>query len=276
MQKSPMRIVILGGGRMGRSLINEIHNNPSFILTSVVVQQGSPLVGQDVGDVVGISTIGVKFSDDIVTAMQSVDGIIDFSSPVLTLQSLDISSQRNLVHVIGTTGFSIKENEMIASFAKNCRIVKSGNMSLGINFLRFLVKTASEYFPSKDWDFEILEMHHRRKLDSPSGTAFLLGEAIAEGRKVNFADHVVLNRNKQQRVREEGSIGISSLRGGSIVGEHSVVVAGEGESITLSHSAHDRCVFARGALTAALWAEFKNFGLYSMYDVLDVELIRKK
>ncbi|AKK19848.1 4-hydroxy-tetrahydrodipicolinate reductase [Candidatus Liberibacter africanus] len=272
MQQLPMKVSVLGGGRMGKALIKEIHNHPSIILHSVIVRSDSPLIGQDVGNVIGISPMGVMFSDDLVGAFQSVDGIIDFSSPALTLQSLNLSSQRNLVHIIGTTGFSVKENEMIASFAKNVRIVKSGNMSLGINFLRFLVEIAAEYFPGKDWDFEILEMHHRHKLDSPSGTALLLGEAIADGRKENLADHIVLNHNQQKQVRKEGSVGISSLRAGSIVGEHSVIIAGEGESITLSHSAYDRCIFARGSLTAALWAQSQNSGLYSMRDVLRFRL----
>ncbi|MEG8099361.1 4-hydroxy-tetrahydrodipicolinate reductase [Candidatus Liberibacter brunswickensis] len=267
MLKSPMKVSVLGGGRMGKYLIKEIHDHPSIILNSVIVRSGSPLIGKDVGNVVGISPMGVMFSDNLESA-HDVDGIIDFSSPALTLQSLHFSSKHNLVHVIGTTGFSIKENEIIASFANNVRIVKSGNMSLGINFLRFLVEIAAEYFPEKDWDFEILEKHHRHKLDAPSGTALLLGEAIADGRKVNLKDHIILDRNQKQQVRKKGSIGVSSLRAGSIVGEHSVVIAGEGESIILSHSAYDRCIFARGSLTAALWAKSKSSGLYSMRDVL--------
>ncbi|WP_157141288.1 4-hydroxy-tetrahydrodipicolinate reductase, partial [Candidatus Liberibacter asiaticus] len=175
MHQSPMRISVLGGGRMGQALIKEIHNNPSITLHSIIVRSGSPLIGQDVGNFVGISPMGIKFSDNLAMAIQSVDGIIDFSSPALTLQSLNISAQHNIVHIIGTTGFSVKENEVISSFARNAPIVKSSNMSLGINFLGFLVETAAEYLlPAKDWDFEILEMHHRRKLDSPSGTALLL------------------------------------------------------------------------------------------------------
>ncbi|MBY7649334.1 MAG: 4-hydroxy-tetrahydrodipicolinate reductase [Candidatus Liberibacter europaeus] len=270
MQEHPMKIAVVGGGgRMGKSLIKVIHENPSVVLQSVIVRKGSSLVGKDVSSVIGISPIGVKFSDDISKSLQSIDGIIDFSSPACTLETLEISSKMNLVYVIGTTGFSLQENERINSFALHSRIVKSGNMSLGINFLSLLVKFAARCLPANHWDFEILEMHHRHKLDSPSGTALFLGEAIANGRNSNISDSFMLNRNKQDCVREEGSIGFATLRGGSVVGEHSVVIAGEGESIMLSHSAYDRSIFARGAVTAAIWALSKAPGLYSMLDVLD-------
>ncbi|MBL0849193.1 MAG: 4-hydroxy-tetrahydrodipicolinate reductase [Candidatus Liberibacter ctenarytainae] len=269
MQKPSMKIAILGGGgRMGGALIKAIHTDPSVTLKAVIVRKGSSLVGKDVGIFVGMSSIGVTFSDDISQAMHFIDGIIDFSSPEYTLESLGLSYKMGLVHIIGTTGFSDEENESILSFARSVRIVKSGNMSLGINFMGCLVKMAAGYFPSKHWDFEILEMHHRRKVDAPSGTALLLGEAVARGRHVNLSENSVLNRHQESDIRREGSIGFATLRGGSIVGEHSVLIAGEGESLTLSHSAYDRSIFARGAIAAAMWAASKGAGLYSMQDVL--------
>ncbi|AHA28204.1 4-hydroxy-tetrahydrodipicolinate reductase [Candidatus Liberibacter americanus] len=277
MQKSPMRIAILGGGgRMGKALVKAIHENSSVNLQSIIVRAGSPLLGKDAGVVAGMPFIGVQFTDDIKKALHSVDGVIDFSSPAFTLEALKISSDMHIVHIIGTTGFSDNDNNIINDFSRNAKIVKSGNMSLGINFLGALAKISARYFPGNKWDFEILEMHHRHKLDAPSGTALFLGDAISSGRNVDLSKNYVLDRNKKHQLRKEGSIGFATLRGGSVVGDHSIIIAGEGESITLSHSAYDRSIFANGAITAALWALSKDNGLYSMLDVLDMELFDKE
>ncbi|MBA5724305.1 4-hydroxy-tetrahydrodipicolinate reductase [Candidatus Liberibacter sp.] len=287
----PIKIAILGGGgRMGHALIraireiemaNSIKNEPcgmnSIVLEAALVREGSPLLGTDVGDFADLRSTGVFFSHDIEKALQSVDVVIDFSSPELTLQSLEICPDRQCVHIIGTTGFSEQEEAKIVSAAQKKMIVKSSNMSVGINVLSVFAENAARCFNSGHWDFEIQEMHHRHKLDAPSGTALLLGKAVARGRQVDLSEVAVWNHNEQKKSRQEGSIGFATLRGGSVVGEHSVVIAGEGETITLSHTAQDRSIFARGAITAAIWAGGRlddpqyDPGLYSMLDVLGMK-----
>ena len=172
------------------------------------------------------------------------------------------------MHVIGTTGCSAEDDAKIAAAARHATIVKSGNMSLGVNLLAALVEQASKALGPEDFDIEILEMHHRHKVDAPSGTALLLGEAAARGRAIGLAENSVRVRDGHTGARQAGTVGFATLRGGSVVGDHSVILAGPGERITLSHHAEDRAIFARGAVKAALWARGKKAGLYSMRDVL--------
>ncbi|RWE05138.1 MAG: 4-hydroxy-tetrahydrodipicolinate reductase, partial [Mesorhizobium sp.] len=172
------------------------------------------------------------------------------------------------VHIIGTTGCSADDDAKIAAAARHATIVKSGNMSLGVNLLAVLVEQAARALEPQDFDIEILEMHHKHKVDAPSGTALLLGEAAAKGREIALEDNSVRVRDGHTGVRKPGTIGFATLRGGSVVGEHSVIIAGTGERITLSHQAEDRAIFARGAVKAALWARGRKPGLYSMRDVL--------
>jgi len=196
-----------------------------------------------------------------------LDGLIEFTIPAATLAFAELTAAAGLVHVIGTTGHSAEEEALIAKAAKRATIVKSGNMSLGVNLLAALVKRVAATL-NDDYDIEIFEMHHNKKIDAPSGTALLLGRAAAEGRGIDLAKHSARGRDGMTGARKPGDIGFASLRGGTVVGEHSVIFAGPAERVELTHRAEDRLIFARGALHAALWARGKKPGLYSMADVL--------
>ena len=206
--------------------------------------------------------------------LSASDAVIDFSTPEASMRILQTCASEGLgraqplVHVMGSTGFSAAEVEQIAHFAAQVVIIQSGNFSLGVNLLIGLVKQASARLAAADWDIEILEAHHRRKVDAPSGTALMLGEAAAHGRGVKLKDVKVSDRDGITGPRTQGDIGFSVIRGGGIVGEHSILFASEDEIVTLSHSARDRTLFARGALRAALWGRRQKPGLYDMQDVL--------
>ena len=193
--------------------------------------------------------------------------MLDFSVPAATVEFAGYAAQARIVHVIGTTGCSAEDDARIAAAARHAMIVKSGNMSVGVNLLSVLVKQAAQALGT-DFDIEVLEMHHRMKVDAPSGTALLLGEAAAAGRDIKLTDNACAAATAITGARQPGSIGFASLRGGSVIGEHSVIFAGGGERIVLSHHAEDRALFGRGAITAALWARDRKPGLYSMLDVL--------
>jgi len=211
--------------------------------------------------------LGVAISDDPLPLLLNADGVIDFSAPKATVEMAALAAQARIAHVIGTTGLSDDDLERIAAAARHAPIVRSGNMSLGVNVLAQLVRSAARALGA-EFDIEILEMHHRMKVDAPSGTALLLGEAAAEGRGIDLAGHSARGRDGVTGARRRGDIGFASMRGGTVVGDHSVVFAGEGERIVLSHHAENRGLFARGALKAALWAHGRKPGLYSMADVL--------
>ncbi|MEG0244406.1 MAG: 4-hydroxy-tetrahydrodipicolinate reductase [Pseudomonas sp.] len=263
-----MKLVVLGAsGRMGQRLIQSLATARAACLHAAVVRPGSGLVGRDSGELVGIGSNGVLFDDDPLRALEGADGVLDFTQPHVTLQWLAHTSSRGLVHVIGTTGFS-PEQEAIISSSQGARIVKSGNMSVGVRLLSVLAELAGRVLPAEDWDAEILEMHHRSKVDAPSGTALMIGEAVAQGRQVDLASRAVRVRDGLTGPREEGSIGFATLRGGSVVGDHSLILAADGEMLTLSHQALDRLVFTRGALRAASWAWQQPAGVYSMQAVL--------
>jgi 4-hydroxy-tetrahydrodipicolinate reductase len=202
--------------------------------------------------------------------LASADGLIEFTIPAVTLAFAELTAAAGLVHVIGTTGHSDEEQAVIATAASRAIIVKSGNMSLGVNLLTALVKRVAKTLDDS-YDVEILEMHHNKKIDAPSGTALMLGRAAAAGRGIDLSKHSVRGRDGITGVRGAGDIGFASLRGGTNVGEHRVIFAGPAESIELTHRAEDRLIFARGALHAALWARGKKPGLYSMADVLGLD-----
>ncbi|NDW02895.1 4-hydroxy-tetrahydrodipicolinate reductase [Jiella pacifica] len=265
-----MKLVVLGAaGRMGRTLVKVISETEGASLHAALERDGSPALGSDAGLLAGIGEIGVTVTGDIDTALEGAAGIVDFTAPAVSVHIAKRAAERRLVHVIGTTGFEAEADAEIAAAAENgATIVKSGNMSLGVNLLAVLVEQAARALGPDAFDIEVLEMHHRHKVDAPSGTAFLLGEAAAKGRGIALADHSVRVRDGITGAREAGTIGFATLRGGSVVGEHSVILAGEGERIELSHAAGDRTIFARGAIKAALWAWEKPAGLYSMRDVL--------
>ena len=264
-----MKLVVVGAaGRMGQTLIRTIHAIDGAAVHAAVERPGSPFIGKDAGEIAGLGPIGVPVTSEPLEAFLHAEGVLDFTSPAATIDFAGLAAPARIVHVIGTTGCSAEDDAKIAAAGRHARVVKSGNMSLGVNLLGVLAEQAARALGPEDWDIEVLEMHHKHKVDAPSGTALLLGAAAAKGRGIDLGDHSVRVRDGHTGARPPGSIGFATLRGGSVVGEHSVLLAGEGETVTLSHSATDRSIFARGAVRAALWARDKKPGLYSMLDVL--------
>jgi 4-hydroxy-tetrahydrodipicolinate reductase len=269
MNESEMKLVVVGaGGRMGQTLIRMIHETPGVTLHAAIEREGSPFLGKDAGELAGVGTIGIPVTSDPLEAFVHAEGVVDFTAPQASVAFAGLAAQARIVHIVGTTGCSAADEEKFSAAGRHARVVKSGNMSLGVNLLGVLTKQAARALPAGQWDIEIVEMHHKHKVDAPSGTALLLGEAAAEGRGIDLATQSVRVRDGHTGPRPGGSIGFATLRGGSVVGDHSVILAGEGELVTLSHSARDRSIFARGAIAAALWARDKKPGFYSMLDVL--------
>lgn len=252
---------------MGRTLVKMVAETEGATLHAALERPGSPLVGQDAGTVAETRPLGVAISDDPLAAVVDAHGILDFTTPDTSCAMAAFAAQARIVHVIGTTGFEEAHLARLEAAARHAAIVKSGNMSLGVNLLAGLVRRAAASL-GEDWDIEVLEMHHRMKVDAPSGTALLLGSAAAEGREVSLKERKVAVRDGITGPREKGAIGFATLRGGTVVGDHTVIFAGEGERIELSHFAGDRSLFARGAVKAALWARGRKPGLYDMDDVL--------
>jgi len=252
---------------MGRTLLRLANDDPQLSIVGGLEPGGSPFLGGDVGQLIGVRDLGVQVTDDPLEAIRQAEGIIDFSHPSVSAEIAGYAAQARIVHVIGTTGFSAEQEDLISAAARHATIVKSGNMSLGVNLLTGLVETAAAALGS-DWDIEVLDMHHRHKIDSPSGTALLLGEAAATGRDINLNEFRDSGRDGICEPRATGAIGFAALRGGSVVGDHEVIFAGEGEQIRLVHRAESRDIFAAGALKAALWAKQQSSGLFSMRDVL--------
>ena len=263
-----MRLIVAGaGGRMGRALTRAIADTPGAVVTGALEAPGSELLGKDAGSLAGLPENGIKLSADLWSLSKDADGILDFTVPGATIANVAIAAERGLVHVIGTTGLSASDDAVIKSVTSRAVVVQSGNMSLGVNLLAALVKRVAQSLDD-GFDIEILEMHHKAKIDAPSGTAFLLGEAAAKGRGVALDQHSARGRDGHTGARKAGDIGFASLRGGTVTGDHSVIFAGPYERIELSHRAEDRMIFAHGALKAAMWAHGKKPGLYSMADVL--------
>lgn len=267
-----LRLVVLGAqGRMGRALVAAICEQDGVVLSGAIEREGSDALGQDAGSLAGLPPLGVTVTTDLEAALDKADGLIDFTRPEASLAVAEVTAAKGKIHIIGTTGFSQDEEAVLAATAKSGAImVKSGNMSLGVNLLGKLVEQAAKALDA-DFDIEILEMHHKHKVDAPSGTALLLGESAAQGRGIDLHANATLSREGITGPRERGSIGFATLRGGSVIGEHSVILAGEGERIELTHKAQDRSIFARGAVKAALWAKDKPVGYYSMMDVLGLK-----
>lgn len=266
-----MRLAVVGAnGKMGRELITALQREKEATLSAVLVREGSPFVGKDAGTLIGSNILGIRITDDPEEAFAHTEGILDFSRPQASVTYAHYAAQKGLIHVIGTTGFSPKENEQIETSSKHATIVKSENMSLGINLLLNLVQKAAEALNPTDFDIEIYEMHHAEKVDVPSGTALLLGHAAAKGRNVMLEDVSVKEHGHYTGKRKKGAIGFACSRGGTLIGDHSVTFAGVNERIILSHSAQNRSIFADGALKAALWAKNRKYGLYSMRDVLSL------
>ena len=263
-----MRLVVAGaGGRMGRTLVKAIADSKDVALAGALEDARSPLIGWDSGTLAGLPENGIKLVGDAGPLLAKADGIIDFTAPAATVALTALAAKAGKVHIVGTTGLSAADEAKIKDAAKSAVIVKSGNMSLGVNLLAALVRRVAKTLDDS-FDIEILEMHHNQKVDAPSGTALMLGRAAAEGRGIDLDRNSVRSRDGNTGARHRGDIGFANLRGGSVVGEHSVIFAGPAERIELTHKAEDRMIFARGALHAAAWARNQKAGLYSMADVL--------
>lgn len=263
-----LRIIIAGaGGRMGQANIRAVAAHPGLELAGALDRPGSAAIGRDAGALAGLEPLGVAVSDNAEALVEKADAIIDFSAPLASVALAQLAAAHGLVHVIGTTGCLEAEDAAIAEAGrKGARIVKSGNFSPGMVALAVLVEKAAAALP--DYDVEILEMHHNLKVDAPSGTALMLGEAAARGRDIALKDHSVRVRDGHTGPREAGTIGFATLRGGNVIGDHMVILAGPSERIELNHRAQDRTIYANGAVKAALWAHRQKPGFYSMADVL--------
>jgi len=265
-----MLLAIMGAaGRMGRELIRTVQETQGCEVAGAIERPGSPFLGKDAGEVAGIGHLGVPIAADALPLFTHIEGVLDFTTPAASVEAAALSAQARIVHVIGTTGFTDGDQAKLEAAARHATIVKSGNMSLGVNLLGALVEQAARAL-DESFDIEILEMHHRHKVDAPSGTALLLGEAAAKGRSIALADKSVRSRDGHTGERPQGAIGFATLRGGSVVGDHTVIFAGAGERLELTHRAQDRQIFARGAVAAALWAQGRGPGLFSMRDVLGI------
>ncbi|MEL6335981.1 MAG: 4-hydroxy-tetrahydrodipicolinate reductase [Pseudomonadota bacterium] len=264
----PIDVAITGvSGRMGQMLVAAVAEDPGLRLAGATERPGSDWVGRDLGEAMGAAPLGVTVEDDPLEVFARVRAVIDFTSPAATVAHAEIAAQARLAFVIGTTGFTAEDIGAIDAAGRHASIVRAGNMSLGINLLVALVRQAAAAL-GPEYDIEVVEMHHRHKVDAPSGTALMLAEAAAEGRGISLDTHGVRARDGITGARQEGTIGMQALRGGDVVGEHSVILAGPGERLTLGHIASDRMLFARGAVRAVHWAVGQGPGHFDMDDVL--------
>jgi 4-hydroxy-tetrahydrodipicolinate reductase len=264
---SDIRIVVAGAaGRMGRTLVRLISETKGCVVSGAFEAKAHPDLGKDAGTLAGIGTLGVALTDDPLPLIAKADALVDFTIPKVSVELAALAAQARIVDVIGSTGFSAEDNAKVEAAARHAVIIKSGNMSRGVAVLSVLVKQAAKALPG--FDIEIVEMHHNRKVDAPSGTALMLGEAAAQGRGVSLNEHSVRSRDGHTGARREGDIGFAALRGGTVVGEHEVIFAGTSERLVLSHIAEDRSIFAHGAVMAAMWGHGKKEGLYTMADVM--------
>jgi 4-hydroxy-tetrahydrodipicolinate reductase len=264
-----LHVVVTGcAGRMGRMLVQAVLDADGVMLSGATERPGHDWVGQDLGEAMGLGRpMGLIVSDDPLPLFASAQAVLDFTAPDAAVAHAEMAAQARLVHVIGATGFEQRHLDRLKACARHAAIVRAGNMSLGVNLLAALTRRAAATLGA-EWDIEIVEMHHRWKVDAPSGTALMLGQAAAEGRGVSLSDVADRGRDGQTGARREGDIGFASLRGGDVVGEHDVIFAAAGERIVLRHVATDRMLFARGAVRAAIWAQGRRPGEYDMLDVL--------
>ncbi|MBT0726144.1 4-hydroxy-tetrahydrodipicolinate reductase [Rosenbergiella australiborealis] len=262
------RIAIIGAsGRMGKQLIEAVQANDSVELGAVIVRPGSSLTGCDAGELAGIGTLGLQVVDDINAVINDFDLVIDFTRPEVTLNLLTLCCQHQKAMVIGTTGFDEQGKQQIADAAKQIPIVFAANFSVGVNLVLNLLDQAAKVMGDYA-DIEIIEAHHRHKVDAPSGTALAMGEAIANAMDWSLNEHAVYAREGITGERQAGTIGFSTIRAGDIVGEHTAIFADIGERVEITHKASSRMTFAKGAVKASVWLSCNKSGLYSMKDVL--------
>jgi len=259
--------VIGAGGRMGRMLIEAVQNNPQTTLKAAIERQGSSLVGADAGEVAAIGHLNVQIVDNLATVINDIDVLIDFSLPDATEKNMQVCAEHNVAMVIGTTGFNEQQEQVLAKASEKINIVYAGNYSTGVNLSLKLLSMAAKAF-GNDADVEIIEAHHKHKIDAPSGTAYMMAEAVAEARGQNLKDVAIYGREGQTGERESGTIGIHAVRGGEIVGDHTVMFIADGEVVEITHRARARMTFAAGAVRAATWVVEQEVGQYNMQDVL--------
>ena len=259
--------VIGAGGRMGRMLIEAVQNNPKTILNAAIERQGSSLVGADAGEVAAIGRLEVQIVDVLEAVINDIDVLIDFSLPDATEKNMQVCAEHNVAMVIGTTGFNEAQEQVLAKASEKIAIVYAGNYSTGVNLSLKLLGMAAKAF-GNDADVEIIEAHHKHKIDAPSGTAYMMAEAVAEARGQNLKDVAIYGREGQTGERESGTIGIHAVRGGEIVGDHTVMFIADGEVVEITHRARERMTFAAGAVRAATWVTEQAIGQYDMQDVL--------
>ncbi|MFY0621831.1 MAG: 4-hydroxy-tetrahydrodipicolinate reductase [Pelagimonas sp.] len=264
-------VVVTGvSGRMGQMLVREIMASDKLRLVAGLEREGHDWIGRDLGEAMcGVAT-GVPVMGDALEAFAMAQAVIDFTAPAATVAFAELAAQARAVHVIGTTGMSDDDLAKLKAAARHAVIVRAGNMSLGVNLLTQVTKQVAAAL-DEDWDIEIIEAHHHHKVDAPSGTALMLGEAAAEGRGVDLDAVSDRGRDGITGARKKGDIGFHAVRGGDIVGEHEVLFAAAGERIAIKHMASDRSLFARGALKAAIWGQNKAPGEYDMLDVLGLK-----
>lgn len=264
-------IVVTGAsGRMGQMLIETITKSEFATLSGAIERPGHDWIGQDLGVAMGGTALGVTVSDDPLEVFATAQAIIDFTTPAATVAHAALAAQARAVHVVGTTGLAEDDLVKLEAAARHATIVRAGNMSLGVNLLVQLTRKVAQAL-DEDFDIEIVEAHHRYKVDAPSGTALMLGAAAANGRGVSLDDVADRGRDGITGARKKGDIGFTAIRAGDVVGEHDVIFAAYGERIVLRHLATDRSIFARGALKAALWGQGRAPGEYDMLDVLGLK-----
>jgi 4-hydroxy-tetrahydrodipicolinate reductase len=262
--------VVGAAGRMGAAVIRQVAETDGCAVVAASEVAGSSAIGLDAGELAGLGAIGVAVSDDAAKLFSTADAVIEFSTPLATIDHAAIAAEHKRIHIIGTTGLEPEQDSALRAAANRAVIVRAPNMSLAVNILFALTRQVAALL-GDEFDIEIVEMHHRHKVDAPSGTALGLGRAAADGRGVDLAQVERRARDGHTGARERGDIGFAVLRGGDVVGEHSVVFAADGERLELSHKATGRQIFARGAVHAALWARDREPGLYSMADVLGLD-----
>ncbi|MFC6380141.1 4-hydroxy-tetrahydrodipicolinate reductase [Psychrobacter glacincola] len=266
--KKVIKVGVIGaGGRMGRMLIEATQDNPKTTLSAAIERQGSSLVGADAGEVAAIGRLEIQIVDDLKAVISDIDVLIDFSLPAATEQNMQVCAEHNVAMVIGTTGFNEQQEQVLATASEQIAIVYAGNYSTGVNLSLKLLGLAAKAF-GKDADVEIIEAHHKHKIDAPSGTAYMMAEAVAEARGQNLKDVAVYGREGQTGEREAGTIGIHAIRGGEIIGDHTVMFIADGEVVEITHRARARMTFAAGAVRAATWIVQQPIGQYNMQDVL--------
>jgi len=267
---SDLKIAVVGcAGRMGINLLRQIAATEGCVISGGTERSGSDALGKDLGAIAALDDVGIAVSDDASAVIAGADAILDFTAPAATAEHARLCAEHGTAHVIGTTGLDADQEAAVDAATAKTAIIRGANMSVGVNLLLGMTrKVASMLGP--DWDIEVVEMHHRHKVDAPSGTALALGQAAAEGRNVDHDAVADRGRDGITGERKRGDIGYATLRGGNVVGDHTVVFAADDERIEITHKAADRTIFARGAVTAALWSKGKGPGLYGMDDVLDL------